>query len=204
MIKKKKERQPSTTVKLYFNVPELPVRISLGFRMYTTKLFIPKPIQCFNCQQFGHMQSDCSKPRVCYKCGQQHGNKQCTVDKPKCATCKGEQPYNSKTCPKKIETLLGMKKVLVEKCTPRQARVEIKTQLKPANKPKGKVTKATVPSVNNTADTENTNNIVLFLALILGKVPKMNDPKTKIEYLSELAVKIFDINLILTKYLSLY
>jgi hypothetical protein len=28
-----------------------------------------------------------------------------------------------------------MKKVLVEKCTPQQARVDIKTQLKPANKP---------------------------------------------------------------------
>jgi hypothetical protein len=48
----------------------------------TFKLFIPRPIQCFNCQQFGHMQSDCSKPRVCFKCGQQHENKQCTVDKP--------------------------------------------------------------------------------------------------------------------------
>ena len=100
-----------------------------------------------------------------------------------------------------------MKKVLVEKCTPQQARVEIKTR-KPANKPKGKVTKVTVPSVTNTADTENTNNIVLFLALILGKLPKMNDPKTKIEYLTELAIKIFDIKLnvehILTKYLSLY
>ena len=62
-----KERQPFTTVKLYFNVPELPVGISLGFRMYKTKMFVPKPIQCFNCQQFGHMQSDCSKPRVYYK-----------------------------------------------------------------------------------------------------------------------------------------
>jgi hypothetical protein len=140
---------------------------------------------------------------VCFKCGQQHENKQCTVDKPKCANCKGKHPSSSKTCPKKIEKLLVMKKVLVEKCTPQQARVEIKTQLKPANKPKGKVTKVTIPS-----DTENTNNIVLFLALILGKLPKMNDPKTKIEYLTELAVKIFDIKLnvehILTKYLSLY
>jgi hypothetical protein len=90
------------------------------------------------------------------------------LDKPKCANCKGEHPSSSKTCPKKIEKLLVMKKVLVEKCTPQQARVEIKTQLKPANKPKGKVTKVTIPS-----DTENTNNIVLFLALILGKLPKM-------------------------------
>ena len=67
----------------------------------------------------------------------------------------------------------------MEECTPQQARVEIKT-LTPANKPKGKVTKVTVPSVTNTADTENTNNIVLFFALILGKLPKMNDPKLNI------------------------
>jgi hypothetical protein len=33
-----------------------------------------------------------SKPRVCFKCGQQHENKQCTVDKPKCVNCKGEHP----------------------------------------------------------------------------------------------------------------
>jgi hypothetical protein len=37
-------------------------------------------------------------------------NKQCTVDKPKCANCKGEHPSSSKTCPKKIEKLLSMKK----------------------------------------------------------------------------------------------
>jgi hypothetical protein len=57
------------------------------------------------------------------------------------------------------DILTGSSKVLVEKCTPQQARVEIKTQLKPANKPKVKVNKVTIPS-----DTENTNNIVLFLA----------------------------------------
>ena len=73
----------------------------------------------------------------------------------------------------------------MEKCTPQQARVDLKTQLKPVIKPKSKVTTVTVPSVTNTADIENTNNIVLFLALILGKLPKMNDPKTKIEYLTE-------------------
>ena len=73
-----------------------------------------------------------------------------------------------------------MNKVLVEKCTPQQARIDLKIQLKPVSKPKSKVTKITVPSVTNTADIENTNNIVLFLALILGKLPKMNDPKLNI------------------------
>ena len=70
----------------------------------------------------------------------------------------------------------------MEKCTPQQARVDLKTQLKPVNKPKSKVTKVTVPSVTNTADIENVYNIVLFLVLILVKLPKMIDPKTKIEY----------------------
>jgi len=99
-----------------------------------------------------------------------------------------------------------MKNVLVEKCTPQQARVDIKA--KPVNKPKSKLTKVTVPSVTDTADIENINNLVLFLVLILGKLPKMIDPKTKIEYITELAVKMFDIKFnveqILTKYLSLY
>jgi hypothetical protein len=57
-------------------------------------------------------------------------------------TVKENTPLVVKLAPK-IEKLLVMKKVLVEKCTPQQARVEIKTQLKPANKPKGKVTKVT-------------------------------------------------------------
>jgi hypothetical protein len=55
-----------------------------------------------------------------------------------------------------------MKKVLVEKYTPQQARVNLKTQLKPVNKPKSKVTKVTVPSVTNTADIEKVNNIVNY------------------------------------------
>lgn len=109
---------------MYFNIPEIPVKISLGFRTYRTKLFVP--IQCFNGQQFGHMQSDCSKPKVCYKCGEQHESNECTATKPKCTNCKGEHPSNSNTCLKKIEKKLVMKKVLVEKRTPQQARIDLK------------------------------------------------------------------------------
>jgi len=101
-----------------------------------------------------------------------------------------------------------MKKVLVEKCTPQQARIDVKSKSKPVSKPKTKPVKVTVPTVTDTDDIEIVNNLVLFLALILGKLPKMIDPKTKIEYMTELSVKLFDIRLnveqILNKYLSLY
>ena len=57
-------------------------------------------------------------------------------------------------------------------------------------------------------DTEGINNLVLILVLILGTVPKMIDTKTKIEFLAELSLILFDIRLdvdqILNKYISLY
>jgi hypothetical protein len=77
-------------------------------------------------------------------------------------TVKENTPLIVKLTPKKIEKILVMKKVLVEKNTPQQARVDLKTQLKPVNKPKSKVTKVTVPSVTNTADIEKVNNIVNY------------------------------------------
>ena len=98
-----------------------------------------------------------------------------------------------------------MKKVLVEKCTPQQARVELKATPKSVIKPKNKPIKVTAPTVTNAADLENTSNLVLFLVVILGKLPKMIDPK--IEYVADLVVKMFDIKLnvnqLLTKYLAL-
>jgi hypothetical protein len=57
-------------------------------------------------------------------------------------------------------------------------------------------------------DTKGINNLVLILVLILGTVPKMIDTKTKIEFLAELSLLLFDIRLdvdqILNKYISLY
>ena len=80
------------------------------------------------------MQSDCSKAKVCYKCGRQHETNEWTATKPKCVNCKGEHQSNSNTCPPKIEKKLAMKKVLVEKCTPQQARVDLKNKSIPVKK----------------------------------------------------------------------
>jgi hypothetical protein len=57
-------------------------------------------------------------------------------------------------------------------------------------------------------DTEGINTRVLMLVLIVGTVPKMIDTKTKIEFMAELSLVMFDIRLdvdqILNKYISLY
>ena len=57
-------------------------------------------------------------------------------------------------------------------------------------------------------DTEGINTRVLMLVLIVGTIPKMIDTKTKIEFMAELSLVMFDIRLdvdqILNKYISLY
>jgi len=72
-----------------------------------------------------------------------------------------------------------MKKVLVEKCTPQQARVDLKNKSKPVNKPKTKPTKVPVPTVTDTADIENVNNLVLFSYLFWVSYPKGSTQKLK-------------------------
>jgi len=151
------------------------------------------------------MQSNCTKQKICFKCGQQHESKECTTIMPKCTNCNGEHPANSNLCPKQIERKLAMKKVLLDKCTPQQARLDIKNKTKLIDiKPRTKPVKVNVPTKADTDDTRQQSCFVLVL--ILGKVPKMIDPKTKIEFMAELSLKLFDIRLdvdqILNKYIG--
>ena len=67
------------------------------------------------------------------------------------------------------------------------------------SKPKTKTVKVNVPTIGDTDDIEGIHNLVLFLVLILGNLPKV-----KIEFMTELSIILFDIRLnaeqILNKY----
>lgn len=45
-------------------------------------------IRCFNCFGFNHFAKECTKKRVCLKCGDEHEQKECLVDIVKCSNCK--------------------------------------------------------------------------------------------------------------------
>ena len=103
------KRIPSKTIKLFFNKPELPRYICIGFKKYNVKLFIPKPIQCFKCQSYGHLANECMKDKVCIRCAQVHEG-QCQTKDPVCANCKGQHQANYKECPKRIEKQSALRK----------------------------------------------------------------------------------------------
>lgn len=56
-------------------------------------------VQCFRCQEFGHVSYRCSKKTRCYKCGEEHEGKNCQEKIRKCANCGGEHSSAWKECP---------------------------------------------------------------------------------------------------------
>lgn len=51
-------------------------------------------VQCYNCQSFWHIASNCHKQTKCVKCAGQHNPKDCPNNPLKCANCEGVHPAN--------------------------------------------------------------------------------------------------------------
>ena len=58
--------------------------------------FRPRPLQCFNCYQYGHPSRICTRAKLCNVCSQTfHGE----CDKPaQCANCKGNHRPSDREC----------------------------------------------------------------------------------------------------------
>lgn len=55
------------------------VRYILHCRVYIGKFERRGVTQCFNCQRFGHVSSNCNMPYRCVKCGDSHGPGKCAI-----------------------------------------------------------------------------------------------------------------------------
>lgn len=81
----------------------------------STSLYVPRPPQCFQCQDWGHRATDCKAEDVqCGKCTQNHETKaheckhspkhtngeQCIKEEPQCVNCSGTHNSWSRLCPK--------------------------------------------------------------------------------------------------------
>lgn len=62
------------------------------------------PVQCSNCQEYGHTKSYCTLRSVCVVCGEFHSTSECTSNKSdtsvkKCSNCGGPHTANYRGCP---------------------------------------------------------------------------------------------------------
>ncbi|XP_067120960.1 uncharacterized protein [Centruroides vittatus] len=90
---------PTKHLILTFNKPTLPSFITAGYLRCPVRPYIPNPLRCFKCQQFGHSQTSCRGKGACAQCGKEdHESTKCTST-PCCANCKEAHPAYSRKCP---------------------------------------------------------------------------------------------------------
>ncbi|XP_023212008.1 uncharacterized protein LOC111614874 [Centruroides sculpturatus] len=84
---------------LTFNKSTLPSFITAGYLRCPVRPYVPNPLRCFKCQQFGHSQTSCRGKSVCAQCGtEDHVSTECKSI-PCCVNCRDAHPSYSRKCP---------------------------------------------------------------------------------------------------------
>ena len=92
-------REPTRLLKIKFQHPSPPQKISCLEEEYVVERYFPPPRRCVKCQMFGHWQNNCRGPTRCVNCGQHHGDSTCT-NPPSCYNCHKPHPASDPGCPK--------------------------------------------------------------------------------------------------------
>ncbi|XP_067134151.1 uncharacterized protein [Centruroides vittatus] len=84
---------------LFFGKPTLPSFVTAGYLRCPVRPYIPNPLRCFKCQQFGHSQTSCRGKNICAQCGTEgHQSTECS-NTPCCVNCKDAHPAYFWKCP---------------------------------------------------------------------------------------------------------
>ena len=100
-ILRKDDREIKTnTYFVTFATSSPPEKLRIGYYFVEVKPYIPNPLRCFQCQEFGHSKKFCKKSLRCWKCGKEgHDGNDCSAENKCCVNCKGDHYSSSKTCP---------------------------------------------------------------------------------------------------------
>jgi len=83
-------KKDSGTVLIEFEGDNMPKKVYLGYMSYPVRMYVPRPLRCFNCQRFGHIANNCREKKRCARCGGEHDYGECgTGVQPKCCNCGG-------------------------------------------------------------------------------------------------------------------
>lgn len=116
----------SRCVKIVFKGDCLPSHVKVGHFRHAVRPFVPKPLQCRNCQKFGHVSAVCGKSAVCSRCAAQHSAGNCQAKTFKCPNCQGPHDASSKECPRVKRELSILKKMVRDRSTHREAAADVR------------------------------------------------------------------------------
>ncbi len=83
---------------LTFTSATLPSDIKAGYHNMRVEVYVPNPLRCYTCQQFGHGSRNCKNTSACRRCcSKEHSSDSCSSS-PYCCNCKGDHMPSSKQC----------------------------------------------------------------------------------------------------------
>lgn len=112
---KNRERIPQPMFRVELEPADLNLKKSETHPIYNIKFLLHRkitieephkragPVQCFNCQEYGHTKSYCKLPTVCVVCGELHATDKCDKSKDdkgakKCSNCGENHTANFRGC----------------------------------------------------------------------------------------------------------
>ena len=100
ILKKDGKEIKTNSYFITFSMSTPPEKLRIGYYFVEVKRYIPNPLRCFQCQEFGHSRKFCKKQLKCWKCGcEGHDGSDCHSETLCCVNCKGEHFSSSKSCP---------------------------------------------------------------------------------------------------------
>ena len=115
------ELVPTHTYVFTFNLTHLPPAVRVSYLNLPLRLYIDNPRKCHKCQRYGHVQTDCSRDAICYRCSTSlpdETHKTPCDRTPLCCHCQGPHPTSFHGCPEykkqvKILTVVAMDHVTI-------------------------------------------------------------------------------------------
>ena len=100
-VKRDNKLHDTHTIVLTFGTAILPRTIRIGYLITKVDVYIPSPLQCYDCFKFGHGTKSCRASDICGNCGgdgYKHNEQDCKYPT-KCVNCNEEHNARSKDCP---------------------------------------------------------------------------------------------------------
>ena len=72
------EVENTATLLLTFNRASCPSKLQLDYVTYHVEQYIPNPLMCYRCGNYGHPEVRCRKDQVCLQCGKSKHEGQCS------------------------------------------------------------------------------------------------------------------------------
>lgn len=171
----------SSTFRVTFEGSALPHYVVIGNLRLPVRLFVPRVMNCLNCNQLGHTADYCSNKR-CSACGENHKDASCKAAESKCVHCGGD-PHELLSCPEYIRRRDKTKRSL--QAQSKRSFSEMVKSLLPPIQPQNN------PYSLLSVDEEETNNAVAGTPFVFTGRSKVAGSKRKAPNSPDVTRKVF-------------